>query len=431
MNIIKLFLQSFWEGTGIMNGLKSLKEFNRHTRGLSKAMIAFGNAGGIAFGTLGKAVAAFSTGSVWAAAAIGIKSLYDWGVKFKQKLDDAALAAKGLSREYMTLEHATKGYQQRVEEWRQKGREAAEEQKRQLKEEEELHKRILQYEKEEAEWREKDEKHIARIAALQGQISDEKLKLVEYTGDEGEKLEAQIELMEAVAARAVETAREAFERAKAEGDVNAIMERRLEMELAEQEQQTALAKAAKMREDAEKAKKDRAEAEAKAEAKKREDEAKRLNGEKSRIEELLEELVKKWQDHQDNAPRQFDDVDTSAMSYAQARHAQRDAARQQRDALSEINANINSAQQAYDRMMDDYRKYGDRAMTDDQAKKRAEERQALKDYLDKAKKDRDKITGKEAEDEEEKWKDEHRQAILDAEEKLEKINEKLSQLGLK
>lgn len=75
------------------------------------------------------------TGGVWglAAAAIagvvkGIISLSSW---FKQSAEDARLAARGISKEFTTLEHATKGYQKRVEGYRkqkaERDRAAAEE----------------------------------------------------------------------------------------------------------------------------------------------------------------------------------------------------------------------------------------------------------------------------------------------------------------
>lgn len=62
------------------------------------------------------------TGGAWglAAAAIaavtkGIVSLSTW---FKKSAEDAKLAARGISKEFTTLEHATKGYQKRVEGYR-------------------------------------------------------------------------------------------------------------------------------------------------------------------------------------------------------------------------------------------------------------------------------------------------------------------------
>ena len=54
------------------------------------------------------------------AAAEGIKHLVDAVKNYKKLADDAALAAKGLSKEYMTMEAAQRGYSKRVEEYRKK-----------------------------------------------------------------------------------------------------------------------------------------------------------------------------------------------------------------------------------------------------------------------------------------------------------------------
>ena len=54
------------------------------------------------------------------AAAEGIKHLVDAVKNYKKLADDAALAAKGLSKEYMSMEAAQRGYSKRVEEYRKK-----------------------------------------------------------------------------------------------------------------------------------------------------------------------------------------------------------------------------------------------------------------------------------------------------------------------
>lgn len=96
-------------GVGTKNG----KDLGRAAKTILKD---FGDLGSI----LGGAVGSFLGGGMWTAIAGTIVGVVAKIREHNDLLKDAKLAARGLSREYMSLEHAAKGYAKRVQEWRDK-----------------------------------------------------------------------------------------------------------------------------------------------------------------------------------------------------------------------------------------------------------------------------------------------------------------------
>lgn len=96
-------------GVGTKNG----KDLGRAAKTILKD---FGDLGSI----LGGAVGSFLGGGMWTAIAGTIVGVVAKIREHNDLLKDAKLAARGLSREYMSFEHAAKGYAKRVQEWRDK-----------------------------------------------------------------------------------------------------------------------------------------------------------------------------------------------------------------------------------------------------------------------------------------------------------------------
>ena len=117
-NIVKLVFQSVAQGSGFAKVSAETAELRKNL-GLASGAIgqlsqAFGTIGRLA----GGAVSDLLRGNIWSLAARSCGFLIDKIKEHNKLMKDAAVAARGLSREYMTLEYAQAGYQKRVEGWR-------------------------------------------------------------------------------------------------------------------------------------------------------------------------------------------------------------------------------------------------------------------------------------------------------------------------
>ena len=123
---IKLIFQTILAGSGLAEVNRQTQDCQRKLaklgQGFSALSTHLGNLGGVA----GRAMASLCQGSVYAAAAqvigaIGSK-VVDLCKHYRKLAQDAKLAARGLSAEWFTAEHAHKQYAKHVEEWHEKAR---------------------------------------------------------------------------------------------------------------------------------------------------------------------------------------------------------------------------------------------------------------------------------------------------------------------
>lgn len=270
-NIVKLVFQTVMAGSGFakVNAETSelMKKMGKMSQGVQIMGRAFGNLGGI----MGRSIGMLMQGGIWGAAAEVASAAVGKAVslfrEWNRLAKDAQLAAKGLSREYMTLEYAHAQYLKRVERWRKAADEA-----RQAEEE------AAEKSKEAAE-RLAESKHQAivfaqRYYALEDKIAQEGEKAGLQSEKEVERLRAKVKLMLDAAKAEVADRTRGVETAQATGGGYDVDIARKELELAVARQKNVVAEARRLVSEHRSAKElAEAEAEARLEAMREEDEA--------------------------------------------------------------------------------------------------------------------------------------------------------------
>lgn len=240
-NIIKLVFQTVAAGSG-------LAEVNAQTAALQKRLGKMGQGAAIlgrAFGNLGnlagRSIGMLLQGGIWgAAASVAVSAIGKIADKWREHnrlMKDAALAARGLSREYMTAEFQAKQVQKRVEKWRKAAADAAKEAAAAERAEKAAAAERLAQRKE-ANVKENEYHRILE------KISAEKHKAALEDADELTRLKARVALaIEAAKANTDEARRGVRQAAETGGDTYMA---KMRLELAKAEQANAVRSAKKL-----------------------------------------------------------------------------------------------------------------------------------------------------------------------------------------
>lgn len=208
-------------------------------------------------GPVGKLVSSFLAGGVWGVAIAGAASLVGWFVKLVNPVDEVTEAFRRQQKELKSLDAMARGYQKRVESWKQAARDREAAEKDAAKAAEEAAKKA---QAEDVEgWRTARE-----WLNLQSQLVQEQMKSGLYSKDENVRLQTRVALLKEAAAAEVKAAEIKTKEAKADGGgfASDIAAKNLEIALAKQK--TVEAEAQKMLDDYKQAKEE-AEKKAKAE----------------------------------------------------------------------------------------------------------------------------------------------------------------------
>ena len=276
-------------GVDVQKADDAIKRVGRDTKGFAKVLSELGGP----MGAVGGLLRDLLTGGLWAAGAKSFELLVDGLKKHHQLMKDARLAARGLSREYMSLEAAARGYHRRVDQWRKAKAEsdAAEaDAARAAKKAEEDAKRAalihLGIEKE--------------YYTLQQQIISEKRKAALIDADDLTRAKAMAEELREQAELRVRLAQRDIDAAKVKGSLSEQMNAEEAMKFARLQVETAVKEGEKMIRDAEKKIADEAAAAAKKaadeKAKAEEDAAKkRRDAEKKAAQDRIDAIRKEHQ----------------------------------------------------------------------------------------------------------------------------------------
>lgn len=285
-NVVKLVFQSVMAGSGFarVNAETSelMRKMGKMSQGVQIMGRAFGNLGGI----MGRSLGMLMQGGIWGAAAevataaIGkaVSTFREWNRLAK----DAQLAARGASREYMTLEYAHAQYLKRVERWRKAADEARRAEEEAAAKSKEAAERL-------AESRRQAVVFAQQYYALEDRIAQERERAGLQSDKEVERLRAKVKLMLDAARAEVADRKRGVDTAKETGGWDAVEIARKELELAVERQRNVVAEARRLVSEHRRAKEEAvaaAEAEARLEAMREEDEAreaaerKRLEGER-------------------------------------------------------------------------------------------------------------------------------------------------------
>lgn len=127
-NVVKLVFQAIAAGSGFAKITAQTAELQRKLGKLSQGAQILGRAFGNIGGVVGRGLGMLLQGGIWGAAAEGavfaIGKIVDGVRRHNQLLKDARLAARGLSRDWNSVERAHAGYLRRVEAWRKAADEA-------------------------------------------------------------------------------------------------------------------------------------------------------------------------------------------------------------------------------------------------------------------------------------------------------------------
>jgi len=247
--IVRLVFNSIAQGGGFADLVRGAGEARATVGALARAARSLGSEFGAAGGAAGRFIGAMAQGGLMGAAAgaavEGVRALASAWREHNALMADAALAAKGLSREYMTLEAAARGYQKRVESWR-KAKAAAD------KAEADAAKAKARAAEEE---KRRDAAHLDytnRYLSLEQQVADEARRRESLGADELRQLELKVEAMREAAKLAVSAAERNLGAARKGGDGYAIDVAAKELELAKERQKTVEVMAKKEFDDREK-----------------------------------------------------------------------------------------------------------------------------------------------------------------------------------
>lgn len=289
-NIVKLVFQSVAQGSGmtkISQDTAALhKNLNMASGAIRMLTQGLGDIGQLA----GGALSAILAGNFWQVGAKACDFLIGKIKEHNQLMKDAALAAKGLSKEYMTLEAAHRGYTKRVEEWK-RAKEAADKAEQEAAEAKKI----------EAEAAKDEESarlsYEQKYYDLQQKIADEIKKREAMNADEATQLKAKIGMMREAAALAVRKAEGNAAYANEHGTAYEKDTAQKELELAREQQKTAEAQAKKMKKDFEKSEKEKQD-------KKKKDEEDFAEFVRKQREKLDDELAKR---HAEDTKKEMED----------------------------------------------------------------------------------------------------------------------------
>ena len=289
--IINLVIKSASTGQGFDETIRKVGELTGGMQDASKAAKILGGVAGQAGQAFGGILGAMLGGGLWTVGAKILEQVVGLMKKHNELMKDGRLAAKGLSREYMTLEAAARGYQRRVDEWRKAKAEAdkaeADAIRARKREAEEAIRRQVAHLDVEKKW-----------LSLTMKIEQEKRKVALLDADEVEQAKERARIMKEEADLAVRIAKRDVEQAQLQNQDTSVATAALE--LAKQQVATAAAAAEKIVEEAQKKMVDEADAaereileqrkQAEEEAeKKRREEQKKTHQE--RIEQIRGELA--------------------------------------------------------------------------------------------------------------------------------------------
>lgn len=105
-------------GNGLASAANDVGILNKQLSVSRRSVSDLSRAAGVLGGTFGQVFKLVLGGGMWTLAATALTKVVELMKKHNELVKDARLAAQGLSREYMTLEAAARGYQRRVEKWR-------------------------------------------------------------------------------------------------------------------------------------------------------------------------------------------------------------------------------------------------------------------------------------------------------------------------
>jgi len=365
-NHIQFRIGSTFSGEGFTkanNAVKSVSGTVRKATGDLKGITdALGSAGG-AFGKtanmVGKFAGAIAHGGIlgvaMAGATVAIEKLVGWYSEWKKVAADAALAARGLSREFMSLEAMQAGYNKRVAAWKKCAEEAKKEEadsKKAAKEAAEAKRKGLA-----DAWAMAD-KYYATLTA----IEQEEIKAAAAGKEGNDALQARIRLMALAANAEVAKARRGVDAAKETGGDVFMAEKALQLALKKRETAKAEAKALL---EAEEKKKEAAKAEAdqkfidalREDKLKEESEKRRLAAEKA-IQKIREDGEKKSKEIDDqivSARKEAARLEENAarargVSFGDWMRGERDRARDDRTAKGMATKRMASVDREIDRL---------------------------------------------------------------------------------
>lgn len=232
---INLTIGSKFKGEGFAEARKSITDLSQGLVGGSKGAAdlakGLGTVGSMLGGigqTLTGAVGDFFRGNFLAAGIRVFDLVIEKTKEYERLLKDAALAARGLSREYMGLEAMAKGYQKRVAEWRREKAEADKEEAENAKAKLNAEKEAMNIERERLAFEQK-------YYTLQNQIADEVERAKTANAEDLDIIKAKVDEMNRAAALAVKIAEQNLAYAKQYGSG-------YEQNIAEQELQLAKAR---------------------------------------------------------------------------------------------------------------------------------------------------------------------------------------------
>lgn len=267
-----------------------------------------GGEAGKAFGIAGKFLTGFATMGVWGVLIASITAVVGWFTKWRAGAEDAALATKGLSREFMTLEAAAAGYNRRMDRMRK----AAEELKRAEKERADQAKKILASDE---VWLGDDQKkqmlagnkNADRYRAAQSDARQAALE-GELIGEENpyKKVELVIRKMAEAANEAVRKARYSLDDAKIGGNASEIRLAEIMLATALQRRKNALEEARLL---ARQAKEEHERQEAAA---RKENQLAQMAEERERLRTIIAEREKSHADRMAELDRRIEDARSRA-----------------------------------------------------------------------------------------------------------------------
>ncbi len=255
-------------GNGLASAANDVGILNSRL-GMSKKGVAdLSRAAGMLGGTFGQVFKLVLGGGMWQLGAQALTTVIGLMKKHNELMKDARLAARGLSREYMTLEAAARGYQRRVEQWRKRKAEADKEEedavKAAAKAQEDAKRRTLEHLGIEKEY-----------YTLQQKIIEERRKAELIDADELTRAKAMAAELKEQAELRVRLAQRDIDAAKVRDNKSEQMNAEEAMKLAKLQVETAVKEGEKIVRDAEK----KMAEEAAAAAKKLEDEKAKLAAE--------------------------------------------------------------------------------------------------------------------------------------------------------
>lgn len=244
--IIKLLLMSVAQGAGFEKVSNDTAQLRKHLRMASNAANllgqAFGDLGSLAGGVLHDLL----RGNVWAIGAKMCGLLVEKVKEHNRLMKDAALAAQGLSKEYMTLEAMARGYQKRVAEW-QKQKAAADKAAADATKEAAEADKLMADARADAVKLDRDRLSLMeKLLTLEAQTADEIDRAKAANGDDLEITKAKVAEMERAAELAVKIAEARLANAQKNGSEEEQLVAQKELELALERQKRINAEADKL-----------------------------------------------------------------------------------------------------------------------------------------------------------------------------------------